>query len=340
MKAVRFYGNEQAVIEEMDIPTPSPSQALIKVSYAGICGSDIAIYRGLNKRAVYPVTPGHEFAGTIEKLPERYEGTLKEGQRVMVIPTVSCGVCWGCKNGLRHVCDSIKFLGIQFNGGFAEYAIADVHNIRCLPTTLSTELGVLAEPVAVAIHAIGFMKEVSQKKVLVFGGGPIGLMTGLIARLKGAEVVIAEPQASRRLAAERLGFVAFDPSTVDPKDIKRDYTNSIGFDAFFECAGHPSTFAFIIETAKQKSQIIIVATYKQPPVLDIFMMSRKELHIDISWTYYDVECEQAIKLLDEHKKLFSPLVTHVFLLEDTDTAMQYFINGGDTLKVSIKVAQP
>jgi len=96
----------------------------------------------------------------------------------------------------------------------------------------------------------------------------------------------------------------------------------------------------LLKLQSRNHKFIIVATYKQPPVLDIFMMSRKELHIDISWTYYDVECEQAIKLLDEHKKLFSPLVTHVFLLEDTDTAMQYFINGGDTLKVSIKVAQP
>ena len=339
MKAIRFYGNEMATIEEMAVPSPSADQALIKVAYAGICGSDIAIYRGLNKRATYPVTPGHEFVGTIEKLPEHYGGCLVEGQRVMVIPTMSCGTCWGCRNGLRHICDTIKFLGIQFDGGFAEYALAEIQNLRPLPDTLSFELGVLIEPIAVAIHAVGFLKEVSKKRILVFGGGPIGLMTALIARLEGAQVIVAEPQASRRAAAQKFGFPTIDPSTADPQEIKAKYTDSIGFDAFLECAGHPSTFQFMIATAKQKSHIIIVATYKQPPFIDIFMMSRKEMHIDISWTYFDIECEQAIDVLKKDSELFRSLVTHVFPLEETDTAMHHFIDGGDTLKVSIKVEQ-
>lgn len=339
MKAIRFYGNEKAVIEEIDIPEPTNSHALIRVAYAGICGSDIAIYRGTNRRATYPVTPGHEFVGSIVKLPRNYSGKFVEGQRVMVIPTVSCGTCWGCSNGFRHICDSIKFLGIQFNGGFAEYVMADVENLRLLPDTLPFELGVLAEPIAVGIHAVGFMKEICGKKIIVFGGGPIGLITALVARLKGAQVIIAEPQSSRRAAAQRFGFIAIDPSNVDTQEIKTKFTDSIGFDGFFDCAGHPSTFNFMIATAKQKSHIVIVATYKQPPVLDIFMMSRKEMHIDISWTYFDDECEESIDLINKNQELFTPLITHIFPLEDTNTAMKCFIDGGNTLKVSIKVEQ-
>jgi len=337
MQAIRFYGNQQAVLEELPLVQPIPGKARIKVSYAGICGSDIAIYKGLNKRAVYPVTPGHEFVGIIDALPADYIGPLSIGCRVMVIPTVSCKTCWGCKHGLRHICDTIKFLGIQFDGGFAEYALAEIENLRLLPDTLDFELGVLSEPVAVGIHAVSFLFQPKGKKVLVFGSGPIGLITALIARMKGAEVTIAEPMETRRNAAKRFGFSTIDPSKDDGLDIKQRITSDIGFDAFFECAGHPSTFDFMIQTAKQRSQIIIVATYKEAPIIDVFMLSRKEISINITWTYLDTDCEKAIKLLNDEPGLFKPLVTHIFDIKDTDAAMKAFIAGGDTLKVSIKV---
>lgn len=339
MKAIRFYGNQYAVLEKLPLLQPESGKARIKIAYAGICGSDIAIYKGLNKRAVYPVTPGHEFVGIVDALPTDYAGPLSIGCRVMVIPTVSCKTCWGCKHGLRHICDTIKFLGIQFDGGFAEYALAEIANLRRLPDTLSFELGVLSEPVAVGIHAVSFLSQPKGKKVLIFGSGPIGLITGLVIRLKGAIVTIAEPNEARREAAKRFGFSVIDPAEDDVLEVKQQFTDGVGFDAFFECAGHPSTFDFMIKTAKQRSQIIIVATYKAPPIIDVFMLSRKEISLNITWTYFDTDCEEAIGLLNDKPGIFKPLITHVFNLEDTDAAMKAFIAGGDTLKVSIKVGQ-
>jgi threonine dehydrogenase-like Zn-dependent dehydrogenase len=339
MKAVTFTGNNTATLVEVAKPNLKGDEVLVKVAYAGICGSDIALYKGLNKRAVYPIVPGHEFVGTIAKLPENYQGVYALNDAVVVIPTVSCGKCWACMNGLRHTCNEIKFLGIQFDGGFREYANVPLFNIRKVPQGLPLGIAVLAEPLGVCIHAVNFVKDPAGKKMLVFGAGPIGLTTAIRARELGAEVVIAELSPLRRKKAEKLGFTVIDSKVDTALHVKNQYTAGIGFDVFFECAGHPSTFDYMILTMKQHAQMVIVATFKQPPQIDIFMLSRKEMHIDICWTYYDKDIETAISLLLEKPEIYSLMHTDTFGLDEADLAMQKFIAGGDSLKVLFKVAQ-
>lgn len=337
MKAVTFGGDNAARYGDAEIPGITPSQALIRVERSGICGSDIVVYKGLNKRAKYPVIPGHEFVGTIHRLPEGYAGPLVLGARVMVIPTISCGKCWGCTHGLRHICDDIRFLGIQFEGGFCEYAAVPLANLRIVPEGLPMDLAVLAEPLAVCLHAVSLSPGIAGKKVLVFGSGPIGLTTAMVARLEGADVTVAEPLAARRLTAERMGFRTIDTANADPASVKRESTSGDGFEVYFECAGHASTFEFMIATARQRARMVAVATFKTAPAIDVFMMSRKEMAIDTCWTYLDSDCEKALDLLAAKPDLFAPLITHRFPLAEADTAMQRFIAGGDTMKVTLEV---
>lgn len=337
MKAVIFRGDGKAEYTEVAIPQPGPGEALIRVVRSGICGSDIVVYKGINKRAKYPVIPGHEFVGVVEVLPAGYAGPLSLKSRVVVIPTISCGKCWGCTHGLRHICNEIKFLGIQFEGGFCEFAAVPLSNLRIVPDSLPLDLAVLAEPLAVCLHAVSWSQGISGKKVLVFGSGPIGLMTALVARLQGAEVLVAEPLEPRRKTAERMGFRTIDTATADPVTVKRDYTGDEGFEVYFECAGHQSTFEFMIATARQRARMVAVATFKSAPAIDVFMMSRKEMGIDTCWTYLDTDCEKALELLDTSPEIFKPLITHSFPLSKADEAMRLFIAGGDTLKVCLNV---
>lgn len=337
MKAVTFGGDNRAEYGEAEIPAPSLNEALVRVERSGICGSDIVVYKGINKRAKYPVIPGHEFVGTVERLPEGYSGPLTPGCRVMAIPTISCGKCWGCTHGLRHICNDIKFLGIQFEGGFCEFAAVPLPNLRIVPDGLSMDLAVLAEPLAVCLHAVSLSPGIAGKKVLVFGSGPIGLTTAMVARLEGAEVLIAEPLAPRRATAERMGFRTIDTAVADAGAVKREFTGGDGFEVYFECAGHQSTFEFMIATARQRARMVAVATFKTAPAIDVFMMSRKEMSIDTCWTYLDTDCERALELLAARPELFAPLITHRFPLKDADEAMRQFIAGGDTLKVTLEV---
>jgi 2-desacetyl-2-hydroxyethyl bacteriochlorophyllide A dehydrogenase len=337
MKAVIFRGDGKADYTDVEIPRIGSGEALIRVERSGICGSDIVVYKGINKRAKYPVIPGHEFVGVVEELPVGYDGPLSLKSRVVAIPTISCGKCWGCTHGLRHICNEIKFLGIQYEGGFCEFAAVPLSNLRTVPDTLSLNLAVLAEPLAVCLHAVSWSPRISGKKVLVFGSGPIGLMTAIVARLEGAEVLVAEPMEQRRKTAGRMGFSTIDTTTADPAAVKREYTGNEGFEVYFECAGHQSTFEFMIATARQRARMVAVATFKSAPAIDVFMMSRKEMGIDTCWTYLDTDCEKALELLNASPEIFKPLITHTFPLCEADEAMRLFIAGGDTLKVCLDV---
>lgn len=337
MQAIQFDGTSRALQVDLEIPTIASHEALVRIDRVGICGSDIAIFLGKNKRAKYPVVPGHEFVGTIHRLPDTYTGAFAVGDRVMVIPTMSCRSCDTCANGNRHVCTDIKFLGIQFDGGLAEYTLAPILNLRKIPEGLPFELAVLAEPLAVGIHGVSYAQLRLNQKVLVFGAGPIGLVCALLARMSGAKVVIAEPSEARRAQAQQFGFTTLDPRDTTPAQAMELAGAKEGFDAFLECAGHPSTFDYMIRCARHHAPIVIVGTFKEPPALDIFMMSRKELHIRICWTYRDEECEAALELLHDNPDLFRPLITHTFPLQQAEAAMQLVQQAGQSLKVVLEV---
>ena len=337
MRAISFDGTSAALAEDLPIPDIGSDEALVRIDRVGICGSDIAIFQGKNKRAANPVVPGHEFVGTVDRLPASHRGPLSVGDRVLVIPTVSCAQCGTCLSGNRHVCPDIKFLGIQFDGGFAEYVRAPIANLRRIPDSLPFELAVLAEPLAVGLHGLSFADLRLNQQVLVFGAGPIGLVVAILARMSGARVLIAEPSESRRVQARAFGFDAIDPLVTTPAQALALTASPEGFDAFFECAGHASTFDYMLKCAAHHAPVVIVGTFKEPPAIDIFMMSRKEMRILISWTYRDADCETALRLLDTRPDEFRALISHSFPLEKAQDAMRLVQQAGNSLKVVLTV---
>ena len=122
-------------LELTDIPMPVPNEheALIKVRYGGVCGSDMTVYRGKHMTATTPTVLCHEILGNIVTLPEGYDGPFKVGQRVLMNPVISCGHCAACRRGLGHVCENLKLLGIHVDGGFAEYTKVGVDKLCALP---------------------------------------------------------------------------------------------------------------------------------------------------------------------------------------------------------------
>ena len=198
MKAAIFDGKSNVIIKEEPIPKLCSGEALIKVKYVGICGSDIAIYTGKNHRAKLPVIPGHELVGEITEISDEGKSDFKIGDRITVLPTLACEKCELCMGGKRHLCKSIHFIGIQTDGGYAEYVKVPVNNLYHLPDSLSFEKGVLVEPLAVAIHAVRLANVQIGDKALIIGAGPIGLLVAMIARLSGClNVIISEVSPSR-----------------------------------------------------------------------------------------------------------------------------------------------
>jgi (R,R)-butanediol dehydrogenase/meso-butanediol dehydrogenase/diacetyl reductase len=192
MKAAVFDGHCGVRIVGCPIPEIGINEALIKVKYVGICGSDITLYMGKNHRAKIPVIPGHEFVGDIVDIKDKASTGFTIGNRVAVIPTLTCNSCELCKTGRRHLCKAIHFIGIQTDGGFAEYAKVPVANLIHIPAGMVFEKAVLVEPVAVASHAIRLARLEVGDFAVIIGAGPIGLLVAMLARYSGCEVLMSE----------------------------------------------------------------------------------------------------------------------------------------------------
>ena len=178
-------------LELCDIPVPVPgeNEALIKVKRAGVCGSDITVYRGKHMTATVPTVLCHEILGTIESLPEGYDGKFKLGQRVLMNPIISCGKCAACQRGLPWVCENLKLLGIHVDGGFAEYTKVGVDKLVALDEDIPDEVAILGEPFAVGQHVMVNSQvqkgdKVKENDVLIIIEA-MKMETSVVARMQG-----------------------------------------------------------------------------------------------------------------------------------------------------------
>jgi len=190
MKIVYIEAPGKIALKEAEIPTPKKGEALLKVKYCGICGSDVATYTGNQPFTTYPRIPGHEFSAQIVEIEDNQFG-LKTGMIVTGNPYFNCGTCYSCLRGKVNCCQDNKTMGVQRDGSFAEYITMPIERIfegkGLSPKTLA-----LIEPFSIGYHAINRGKVKAGDKVLVMGAGPIGIFAMLSAKLKGAEVYIAD----------------------------------------------------------------------------------------------------------------------------------------------------
>lgn len=280
MKAISYMGPNTLTIRDIPVPQPPQGWALIRVSHAGICGSDLTIYLGAHPRAKAPLTMGHEFSGyLVEDIPGISKGTL-----VTVNPLLSCGTCAPCRNGNAHVCKTLGLLGIDCDGGMAEYVIAPIEKIIAVPDGVSSKLAAFIEPIAVAVHAIRTARFVPGDKTLVFGAGAIGLATAITLQQFGADVMVCESNPVRLKIAEDLGFHCLQ-SGPDLLTQLLEETQGNGFDTVFDCAGHQSVVDLLPDVVRIQGRICIVAGYKKPPSMNYQKGMFKEFSIQFVRVY-------------------------------------------------------
>ncbi len=331
MRAVVFEGHSQLHMADEAVPSAGPGEAIVRVAYSGVCGSDLTLFAGKNPRAKLPVIPGHELSGEVVSL-ERESGTeagvAGVGTRVAILPTLSCGTCDLCRRNLRHLCRSLRFLGIQTHGGMAEYVKAPIGNLYAVPSSLSDHVAALAEPLAVAIHGVRRARIEVADSALVIGAGPIGLMVALTARIAGCSRVVVTELAERRIAAAR----ALDLETVavragEPISALVERLGGDNAEVVFECTGHPSATVQMIEAGRFAGQVVIVGAFKEPAPVDLFRLSRKEIWVTGSFAYTADDFARAVDLLGRNADLFEPLITDILPLERTRDAVEMMIRG-------------
>ncbi len=223
MLAARYYGIRQVRTEDILMPVCGPGQALIKVAYAGICGSDLHIYRKGMFVVSVPETMGHEFSGVVEQVGEGV-AEVRPGDHVVGDPRVTCGGCEWCRRGAFNLCPALGFIGEVAPGCFAGYLALDAKKLIKIPRELDLRRAALVEPLAVALHIAGQGKFSAAEHLGIVGAGPIGLLTLAVVRAMpaAARVTVIDLAPGRLELAARLGaatLTAFPEDAVDAPDI-------------------------------------------------------------------------------------------------------------------------
>jgi threonine dehydrogenase-like Zn-dependent dehydrogenase len=205
MTAVRLHSPEDLRLDEVPIPDAGPGEVLIRVHRCGICGTDLHITKGNFPAPNLPLVLGHEFSGTVTSIGDGVSD-VGVGDRVVVDINISCGHCYFCRRGQKLFCPRVTQLGVHRAGGLAEYVAAPAANVYVLPNSVSLDTAAYVEPLACAIHGQDRIGIRSGDRVLIIGGGPMGLAHIALSRLSGAsKVIVSEPDERRRELSRRLG---------------------------------------------------------------------------------------------------------------------------------------
>lgn len=340
MKAAVIDQKNSIHLKEVEKPILKDGEALIKVKYCGICGSDIHVLRGEHPTAQFPVIPGHEFVGELVEIngsgSERYE----IGDYVVAQPFFSCGNCEPCAKGQDNVCADLKFMGAHTDGGFAEYVKVATRKMYKIPKDMDLQLAALTEPVSVAVHDVRRSGLKVGESALIIGGGPIGMLIAMVARHAGAKkVVISEISEYRRKIAEELGFVAVNPLDADFDEQIADLTQAKGFDVCFEVSGSKPGIKTAVEKAKITGTVMIVGMTSEPHPVDLSAVFAKELTIKGVRIHSQYNFIGAVELLKEGtiNDQFASMISKVYALEDLEEAFAFAQVPGDYFKILIEM---
>ncbi len=244
MKALRKMQAAKGLqMDTVAVPLIGPTDVLVRVKTASICGTDLHIYgwdRWSQGRIKPPLTLGHEFCGTVERVGDEVRA-VKAGDFVSAEMHVNCGHCHQCRLGEAHICQNLRIIGIDQDGAFAEFVKIPASNIWKLDGAIPEHYGAILDPLGNAVHTV-LAGPVAGQTVLVTGCGPIGLMSIAVAKACGSSTVFAtETNEKRRAMAKRMGAdVVLNPAAEDAVGKIIAETNGTGVDALLEMSGNPT----------------------------------------------------------------------------------------------------
>ena len=339
MRAAYYEGNEKIRIGEcMPVP-PGNGQVQIRVSYCGLCGTDLHVFHGkMDYRVTFPQVIGHEMSGTIAAVGPGVTG-YAPGDRVTVRPLDPCGSCPACRAGHSHICHKLKFIGIDAPGALQGLWTAPAHTLHRLPDSLSLEHGALVEPLAVACHDVRMGEVAAGDYVVVQGGGPIGVLIALVARSKGARVAISEVNPFRLKLAGELGLNAVNAREVGLVEYVNSETGGAGADVVFEVSGSAAGVELMTKLPRTRGRIVVVAIFIEPPKIDLFRFFWRELRLCGARVYEAQDFEEAIALAASGRLPLDRLITSVLPLEGLESGFREMESGGEAMKLLVKCSE-
>ncbi len=337
MKAAVLENWFDLQLKDIPIPVPGKDEALIKVIRAGVCGSDITVYKGKHMTATVPTVLSHEILGRIESLPEGYDDPFTVGQRVLMNPIISCGKCAACRRGLPHVCENLKLLGIHVDGGFAEYTKVGVDKLVAIDDDFPDEVAILGEPFAVGAHVMVNSDIQPGDKIFISGGATVGLYIAIFAKAAGAErVIISEINEPRRQFVESMGIETINPENTDAMDLMREVTDG-GFDIVYDTSGAPSCILQMPDLCRCGGKLLSLGLSGDAYPFIIGKVSFKEIRLIGNRLYSQQDFEAGVRFLEDNWKALhlDRMVTDRLGLTEINRAIEMMLHGENICKIII-----
>lgn len=326
MKALIFHEARRIVVEERDTPAPAEGEVVLRTDAAGICASDLRVYRG-EKFAAPGVIPGHEVTGTVAAVGVGVD-SVREGDRVAVYPIVACGYCDFCRRGLRNRCTSRRTLGYELDGGIAEYLripapIVGQGQLMPVPDAVPAERAAMTEPTACVLNSFESCRFRAGASMAIIGAGPMGLSHIVLARALGAgAVIVAEPVESRRQRALDLGATSVCGG--DPEEIKQavlDGTRGAGADVVIVSVGLDGLTELALPITAKQGAINLFAGFPPKTIasLDVNFLHYSEIVLTGSQNATADQFRRTAQLMPALGGLDS-LTTHRFDMSNAEGA--------------------
>ncbi len=318
MKAAVLHGPRDLRVQASATPEPGAGEALVRVTIAGLCGTDYRIYAG-DRPVAYPRVMGHEFVGRVEAVGPGVTRP-RVGDAVAIEPNYSCGVCPLCREGNRNLCLSRTAVGIDVDGCFAELVRVPARCCWAAPAGVAAEDLMVTEPLAVVVRAVARGAVRDGETAAVVGAGTLGLLALQVLRARGARVLVVSRSARRFALAKDLGAEVTHALADGPLDLAAGrFSRREGVDCVIETAGTPEAVAHALELVRPGGRVVLTGLPHEPSAVSFFSVVRREVTIVGSMIYQD-EFAEAMRLVAEGLVRTRPLVTHRFGLDELDRA--------------------
>ncbi len=308
------YCTGPRAIELRDVPPPDLTigDVIVRVHACGICGSDLHYYAGAAPPPA--VCIGHEIAGRVAQAG----GGFAVDDPVVIEPLLTCGACARCRAGEPNLCATLRILGSMAPGGLAEFVAVPARTLYRVPPTLDLDVAMLAEPLAVAVHATHVAEINAGEAVLVLGGGAIGLLAAFAAGARGAHVTVSTRHPHQAAAARALG--AGDVVGTARDEILRHSADAPPDVVLETVGGTAATLDLALRAVRPGGRIVALGKFTQPITLPPLRFLMKEARLTASMTYCRrasaTDFETALALLARQRARLAALVTHRVALAD------------------------
>ena len=323
MKAVQILKPKSLHIIDVEKPSVTKeNNVLVRMTAAGICGSDVGIYHGTNAAATYPRIIGHEMVGVVEETGSSVI-SLHTGDRVIVNQVTSCGHCYPCRIGRGNVCDSLAVRGVHIDGGYQEYIAVPEEDCYLLPDSISDTDAVMIEPATIAIQSCTRAELKKDDLLLIYGCGALGSSILKIARLLCDYIIVADVVDEKLEGAKSAGASrTINVLKEDLEEKVREYTHGHGATVSIDAVCGSDSLIRLLKATGNAGRVITMGFSTSPTEINQFLITSKELDVRGS-RLQNKMFGRAIELINEGKLDLTGSVSHTFPLTKAQEAFDF-----------------